>query len=64
MGLALVLGAICCALACILAAYQIAMHIVYYNSPPFQRHIIRILFMVPVYAICSVVTLSEPKNAV
>ena len=64
MGVALVLGSICSVLACILAGYQIGAHIVYYNSPPFQRYIIRIIFMVPVYAICSLVTLAEPKNAV
>lgn len=45
---ALVLGSICAVFACILAAYQIGMHLVYYNSPPFQRYIIRIIFMVPV----------------
>ena len=64
MGVALVLGILCSVLACFLAAYQIGMHLVYYNSPPFQRHIIRIIFMVPVYAICSVVTLAQPENAV
>ena len=64
MVLALVLGAICSVMACALAAYQIGMHLKYYNSPPFQRYIIRIIFMVPVYAVCSVTTLADPKNAV
>ncbi|QDZ22141.1 subunit alpha of organic solute transporter [Chloropicon primus] len=61
---ALVLGSICSVFACALAAYQIGMHLRYYNSPPFQRYIIRIIFMVPVYAICSVITLGNPKDAV
>ncbi|WZN64881.1 subunit alpha of organic solute transporter [Chloropicon roscoffensis] len=64
MVLALVLGVICSVMACALAAYQIGMHLKYYNSPPFQRYIIRIIFMVPVYAVCSVTTLADPKNAV
>ena len=64
MVLALVLGAICSVMACALAAYQIGMHLKYYNSPPFQRYIIRIIFIVPVYAVCSVTTLADPKNAV
>ena len=64
MVLALVLGAICSVMACALAAYQIGMHLKYYNSPPFQRYIIRIIFMVPVYAVCSVTTLADPQNAV
>ena len=61
---AVAVGCACASIACVLALYQIVMHLSYYNAPQFQRYIIRIIFMVPVYAICSAVTLAAPTNSV
>ena len=41
-----------------LAFYQIARHLQYYTKPQFQRYILRLIFMVPVYAICSFLSLA------
>lgn len=32
---------------------QVALHVSYYNVPELQRHIVRIIFMVPIYAFVS-----------
>jgi len=32
---------------------QIALHVSHYNVPELQRHIVRIIFMVPIYALVS-----------
>ena len=37
--------------------YLISKHLKYYKQPKLQRHIIRILFMVPIYAVDSWVSL-------
>ncbi|KAL0179637.1 hypothetical protein M9458_025079, partial [Cirrhinus mrigala] len=36
--------------ALLLTCHQIYMHLRYYSSPKEQRHIVRILFIVPIYA--------------
>lgn len=33
--------------------YQIALHLNYYNEPELQRHVVRIILMVPIYAMVS-----------
>ena len=53
---------ICSLTAVLLSVYQIGEHLVYYTEPEFQRYIIRIIFMVPVYAVCSVTTLADPHQ--
>ncbi|KAI9746744.1 MAG: hypothetical protein M1818_000459 [Claussenomyces sp. TS43310] len=51
------LGFILCAaftlISCLISFYLIWMHALHYTKPYEQRHIIRILFMVPVYAVAS-----------
>jgi hypothetical protein len=32
---------------------QIALHVKHYNAPELQRHVVRIIFMVPIYALVS-----------
>ncbi|EHK20875.1 uncharacterized protein TRIVIDRAFT_15638, partial [Trichoderma virens Gv29-8] len=51
--LARVISAGCTLIAVVLSLYLIAMHATHYTQPKEQRHIIRILFMIPVYAISS-----------
>ncbi|KAJ5908399.1 hypothetical protein N7495_001081 [Penicillium taxi] len=49
--LSLVLGGACALAACLVSAYLIMAHATHYSKPVEQRHIIRILVMVPVYSI-------------
>ncbi|RFU77360.1 duf300 domain protein [Trichoderma arundinaceum] len=51
--LARVIAAGCTLIAVVLSLYLVFMHATHYTQPKEQRHIIRILFMVPVYAISS-----------
>ncbi|KUJ14231.1 DUF300-domain-containing protein [Mollisia scopiformis] len=48
--LGLIIAAACALIAILLSFYLIWMHAIHYTKPYEQRHIIRILFMVPVYA--------------
>ena len=42
-----------CWLAVLISLRQIYMHLSYYNKPEEQKWIVRIVFMVPIYSICS-----------
>ncbi|KAI1434669.1 organic solute transporter Ostalpha-domain-containing protein [Xylaria sp. CBS 124048] len=55
--LALVIAASTTAFACIMSFYLIWQHALNYTKPSEQRHIIRILFMVPIYAASSFLSL-------
>ncbi|KAJ5040608.1 uncharacterized protein L3040_006257 [Drepanopeziza brunnea f. sp. 'multigermtubi'] len=54
--LGLIVAAACTLIAVLISFYLIFMHATHYTKPYEQRHIIRILFMIPVYAIASVLT--------
>uniref|UniRef100_A0A673J9T3 Transmembrane protein 184B-like n=1 Tax=Sinocyclocheilus rhinocerous TaxID=307959 RepID=A0A673J9T3_9TELE len=47
--------------ALLLTCHQIYMHLRYYSSPKEQRHIVRILFIVPIYAFDSWLSLEHNK---
>lgn len=47
-----------------IALYQICMHLRLYNEPALQRYIVRIVFMVPVYAVASFLSLVNPSNSI
>ncbi|CAG7942588.1 unnamed protein product [Penicillium olsonii] len=49
--LALLVGGVCGIVACVVSLYLILQHATHYSKPIEQRHIIRILFMVPVYSL-------------
>ncbi|KAJ6007679.1 hypothetical protein N7540_011655 [Penicillium herquei] len=49
--LSLVIGGVCALLACIVSIFLIMNHAMHYSKPIHQRHIIRILWMVPIYSI-------------
>ncbi|TAQ89621.1 hypothetical protein B7494_g2051 [Chlorociboria aeruginascens] len=51
--LALIVAAACSLIAVLFSFYLIFMHAIHYTKPNEQQHIIRILFMIPVYAVAS-----------
>ncbi|KAG6002024.1 hypothetical protein E4U21_003566 [Claviceps maximensis] len=62
--LARVIGASCALIATVLSLYLVWMHALNYTQPREQRYIIRILFMVPVYAISSYLQLQWYWHAI
>lgn len=53
----------CCSLATLLALYNIRQHLQHYSRPQLQRYIVRILVIVPVYALGSLLSLKFVKQA-
>ena len=51
-----VISGICAGIATTLSVYLICRHFQFYTRPQHQRHIIRILCMVPVYSMCGFIT--------
>ncbi|KAL9245938.1 hypothetical protein vseg_019532 [Gypsophila vaccaria] len=47
-----------------LAIYHIYQHLVNYTEPTYQRYIVRIIFMVPVYALMSFLSLVKPDSSI
>ena len=60
----LFLALVFAALALIIASFLIFMHATHYSRPWEQRHIIRILLMIPIYAIVSFLSYLFYKQAV
>ena len=58
-GTAIIIAGIFALLACFVTAFQLYQHWTHWSHPPSQKLIIRILLMVPVYAISSWVALLE-----
>ena len=54
---AAVVAGVCALTSAVLAIVQIVQHLRHYTEPMFQRYIIRIIFMVPVYSVCSFASL-------
>ncbi|KAG5184905.1 organic solute transporter Ostalpha-domain-containing protein [Tribonema minus] len=61
---ALAIAIICAVVALALSVYNIFKHAVHFNSPRTQKYIFRILGVIPVYAICSCVSVIAPGAAV
>lgn len=55
--LGLIIAAGCTLIAVLLSFFLIFMHAIHYTKPYEQRHIIRILFMIPVYAAASLLSM-------
>lgn len=53
----------CCVVATLLSAYNILQHLAHYSRPPLQRYIVRILVVVPVYALGSCLSLAFVHTA-
>ncbi|KAL5582772.1 hypothetical protein UlMin_015214 [Ulmus minor] len=54
----------CTAGAIVLATLHIYRHLVNYTEPTYQRYIVRIIFMVPVYALMSFLSLVLPESSI
>eukprot|EP00889_Picochlorum_renovo_P001237 jgi/Picre1/28267/NNA_003673.t1 len=61
---AAVLAGLCALIAALIGIFQIVQHLRNYTEPMFQRYIIRIIFLVPVYAICSFASLVAQDAAI
>eukprot|EP01023_Acetabularia_acetabulum_P018747 TRINITY_DN19474_c0_g1_i1.p1 TRINITY_DN19474_c0_g1~~TRINITY_DN19474_c0_g1_i1.p1 ORF type:complete len:467 (+),score=54.22 TRINITY_DN19474_c0_g1_i1:100-1401(+) len=57
------LAGVCTVLATSLTLYQIIQHLKYYGEPRFQRYVVRIIFLVPMYSILSFLSLIFNKQA-
>ena len=56
-------AAACTVLAIIMTARLIRAHLEYYRRPQRQRYVIRIILMVPIYAVASLLSLFFPEHA-
>uniref|UniRef100_A0A2P2LCY4 Transmembrane protein 184A n=1 Tax=Rhizophora mucronata TaxID=61149 RepID=A0A2P2LCY4_RHIMU len=54
----------CTAGAISLALFHIYRHLLNYTEPTYQRYIVRIIFMVPIYALMSFLSLILPKSSI
>eukprot|EP00232_Nephroselmis_pyriformis_P031295 CAMPEP_0182855026 /NCGR_PEP_ID=MMETSP0034_2-20130328/1600_1 /TAXON_ID=156128 /ORGANISM="Nephroselmis pyriformis, Strain CCMP717" /LENGTH=348 /DNA_ID=CAMNT_0024985927 /DNA_START=92 /DNA_END=1135 /DNA_ORIENTATION=+ len=59
-----VIAGIAASMACIIAMVQIVNHLRHYTEPTFQRYIVRIIFMVPVYSMVSFFSFLYVDNAI
>lgn len=60
-----ILVALPCTLGAIgMAVFHIYRHLRNYTEPTYQRYIVRIIFMVPVYALMSFLSLVSPKSSI
>nr|CAB3492616.1 unnamed protein product [Digitaria exilis] len=55
---------VCAAAATVVALVHIYRHLLHYAEPIYQRFIVRMIFMVPVYAVMSFLSLILPGNAI
>ncbi|PPR83605.1 hypothetical protein GOBAR_AA37107 [Gossypium barbadense] len=59
-----ILAFFCTAGAIALAVLHIYRHLLNYTEPIFQRYIVRIIFMVPIYALMSFLSLVLPRSSI
>ncbi|XP_031247920.1 transmembrane protein 184A-like [Pistacia vera] len=59
-----IIAFICTVGATALAVFHIYRHLLNYTEPTYQRYIVRIIFMVPVYALMSFLALVLPDSAI
>ncbi|KAJ0405240.1 hypothetical protein P43SY_006925 [Pythium insidiosum] len=62
-GLSLLIALLCCWVASMLSVYNIYQHLQHYSRPQLQRYIVRILVIVPVYALGSFLSLKFVNQA-
>uniref|UniRef100_A0A0E0P3E1 Uncharacterized protein n=1 Tax=Oryza rufipogon TaxID=4529 RepID=A0A0E0P3E1_ORYRU len=55
---------VCAAAATVIALVHIYRHLLHYAEPIYQRFIVRLIFMVPVYAVMSFLSLILPDNSI
>ncbi|KAG1697453.1 hypothetical protein DVH05_016326 [Phytophthora capsici] len=61
--LSLLIAFACCVVATLLSVYNIIQHLAHYSRPQLQRYIVRILVIVPVYALGSLMSLTFVNQA-
>eukprot|EP01100_Stratorugosa_tubuloviscum_P009041 TRINITY_DN378_c2_g1_i2.p1 TRINITY_DN378_c2_g1~~TRINITY_DN378_c2_g1_i2.p1 ORF type:complete len:362 (-),score=90.66 TRINITY_DN378_c2_g1_i2:193-1278(-) len=61
LDLSLIIAEILTLLACFFSFMLIVQHLKNYNDPPIQRYVVRILWMVPIYAIDSLLSLNYKR---
>ncbi|KAG7030096.1 Transmembrane protein, partial [Cucurbita argyrosperma subsp. argyrosperma] len=59
-----IIAFICTVGAIALAVFHIYRHLLNYTEPTYQRYIVRIIFMVPVYALMSFLSLVLPSSSI
>ncbi|XP_030462373.2 uncharacterized protein LOC115682328 [Syzygium oleosum] len=59
-----IIALMCTVGAIAIAIHHIYMHLVNYTEPTYQRYIVRIIFMVPVYALTSFLSLIMNENSI
>lgn len=59
----LLIALLCCGLATVLSVYNIRQHLQHYSRPQLQKYIVRILVIVPVYALGSFLSLKFVNQA-
>ena len=60
---ALILACVLSVVASVVAFAQIGLHLKHYSNGNHQRHILRIIFLVPIYALLSFAALMRPKHS-
>jgi len=60
---ALLAGGICTTLACFISAYTVAVHLVQTRHPSLKQYTIRIVLMVPIYALEAIFAIQHPTLA-
>ena len=58
------IAGVCAVASIILSFHLIIKHYQYYHRPEFQRHIVRIILMVPIYSVCSFLSMIYYDSAV
>lgn len=59
-----VIGGVFVLVAIPLSLWEIIQHVIHYNQPKLQKHVIRILWMVPIYAVNAWLGLAYPAQSV
>jgi hypothetical protein len=57
-----IIAALCAYVGMTISLVHIIQHLRHYSEPVFQRYIVRIIFMVPMYSICSFPSLKQTKD--
>lgn len=60
----IVIGGVFVLVAIPLSLWEIIQHVIHYNQPKLQKHVIRILWMVPIYAVNAWLGLAYPAQSV
>mmetsp|Transcript_18006 Transcript_18006/g.30659 ORF Transcript_18006/g.30659 Transcript_18006/m.30659 type:complete len:86 (+) Transcript_18006:3-260(+) len=55
---------VCTLLSCLLSTLCLLGHLFYYNEPSLQKHILRIVFIIPVYSICTLASIQNYERII